>query len=139
MSALIKEHEYVCMSTDDQSLDLEIAETAMHILEINGLGRRAESICKKFNLHTFEDLGKLTLDEIESIELKEIEMMKLINLCRACFDANTYKQFRRKNLSFREHLLRVHKPTLVLTSQSIPETRECTRASLQNLLVKLVT
>ncbi len=139
MSACIKEYEYVCMSTDDESLDLEITETAMHILEINGLGRRAESICEKFNLHTFKDIGKLTLDEIESIELKEIEMMKLINLCRACFDANTYKQFRRTNDKIRRDLLRIHKPTLVLTTQSISETRECTRASLQNLLVKLLT
>ena len=162
------------MTTYGQMIDSETFRTALDILSINGLERDAEFICEHFNLHTFEDLGKLTTEKIETCNLSEVAMIKLIHLCANCCDINTYKKYRLLKLGNQRRIRKddkelqksseekherqesrskveqwtrqnthqtdrdSHSPAVALTRQSISKTRECTRASLQNLLVKLV-
>jgi hypothetical protein len=162
----------MCMTTYGEMIDSETRGTALDILKINGLDRYAEVLCQLFNLHTFEDLGKLTTQKIETCALPEITMIKLIELCESCRDTNTYRKLRLRKLNSRRRIFKdeeelkthsqerrerhskvaewtrqnthqvdkdSHSPAAALTRQSISETRECTRVSLQNLLVKLVT
>jgi len=145
---------------------------AMHILEENGLSKCAKLICEKCNLHTFEDIGKLTSEQIKSIELKLVQRKILIQLVTNCCDKNTYKKYRRKQLNESEIRWREleeyerrqqHESerrkrieewkgpdpdegymdsdlsALELTPQSRSKTRERARASLENLLAKLVS
>jgi ribosomal protein S13 len=104
---------------------------AMHILEEIGLSRCAKLICEKCNLHTFEDIGKLTSEQIESIELKSAQRKILIELVINCCDRNTYKKYIRKLLNMSEIFERELEYEI--------NKRELARASLENLLAKLVS
>lgn len=156
------------MASEDEILDPEITWTAMHILTEMGMSKFAKLICEKFHLHTFEDIGNLTSEEIKSIELKRIQREKLINLVTNCCDEHTYKKYIREYLNKKrnksleiDEILRhqQHKrearnqieqwrgsedpivdsdlPVLELTPQC--NKRELARASLENLLAKLVS
>jgi hypothetical protein len=156
------------MTSQDESLDLEINGTANYILEQNGLSRVAKLLCEKCNLHTFQDLGNLTSEKFNSIELTPVQRKKLIELVTNCGDENTYKKYRREQLNKKKNnelkkdeivrheqhkceernrveqwrgsedpILDSDLPVLELTPQC--NKRELARASLENLLAKLVS
>jgi hypothetical protein len=58
------------MSSQDEILNLPIHGTVIHIVQTNGLCMCPRVICEQFNLHTLEDIGNLTDQQIKSIVLE---------------------------------------------------------------------
>jgi hypothetical protein len=91
---------------DEQKLNREVSATARYILIVNKLDVfTSDTLCQKFKLHTFEDLGRLSAETIAGTTLVPWQKRFLTDLCAHCRDTKTYKEWRRTRSANMERIL----------------------------------
>jgi hypothetical protein len=80
------------MASDDASIPVH--DSALQILQANGLRICARFLCKEYGLRTLEDIGAFTAYQINSVELETSLKSKLRELVQNCGDVNEYKNYR---------------------------------------------
>ena len=91
---------------DEQKLNGEVNATARYILIVNKLdASTTDTLCQEFNLHTFEDLGRLSAERIAGTKLVPWRKRLLTDLCAHCSDTQTYKAWRRTRYENMQRIL----------------------------------
>jgi hypothetical protein len=91
---------------NEQKLNREVSATARYILIVNKLDAfTTDTLCQEFNLHTFEDLGRLSAERIAGTTLLPWQKSFLTDLCAHCRDRETYKEWRRTKSANMERVL----------------------------------